>query len=121
MHFDQSKLWRRVLISLPIFVAAFALMLIDFNVLWRYFAWSNQTLSCFTLWAATVWLARKGSWYIVTLLPALFMTVVCVTYFLFAPRPEGLGLPTMAAVGAGVIAALAMLLLFATKRKKLAE
>ena len=121
MHFDQSKLWRRVLISLPIFVAAFALMLIDFNVLWRYFAWSNQTLSCFTLWAATVWLARKGSWYIVTLLPALFMTVVCVTYFLFAPRPEGLGLPIMAAVGAGVIAALAMLLLFATKRKKLAE
>ena len=49
--FSQGKLWRRALISIPLFVLTYVVMTIDFNVLWRYFAWSNQTLSVFTLWA----------------------------------------------------------------------
>ncbi|MBP3638608.1 MAG: carbon starvation protein A, partial [Muribaculaceae bacterium] len=64
----------------------------DFNVLWRYFAWSNQTLAMFTLWAASVYLWRHGRMYLLTLIPAMFMTTVCCSYLLFAPRPEGLGL-----------------------------
>ena len=110
--FPQKKAWKRAVLCLPIFGVTFALMLIDFNVLWRYFAWSNQTLSVFTLWAVTVYLARHGKFYVISLIPALFMTVVCVSYILFAQSPEGFGLDYTLAVGAGVAVAVIMLAMF---------
>ena len=63
-----------------------------FDMIWRYFAWTNQTLSVFTLWAITVYLVRgkKGYYYYVTYLPAVFMTAVCTTYICIAP--EGFGM-----------------------------
>jgi carbon starvation protein CstA len=51
-----------------------------FDVIWSWFGWSNQTLSVFTLWAITVYLVRQKKNYFITLIPALFMTVVCMTY-----------------------------------------
>ncbi len=88
----QKKIWSRLMITIPLCLLVAGILMIDFSVLWRYFAWCNQTLATFTLWAVTVYLARHGKLYIVTLLPAMFMTAVCVSYVLFAPRPEGLGL-----------------------------
>lgn len=119
-NIDQKKIWRRILVSLVIFVDVFLFMMIDFNVLWRYFAWCNQTLAVFTLWAATVWLARHGKVYAVTLLPALFMTAVSISYLLSAPRPEGFGLPMAVALGVGCTTGVALLILFMSKRKNLA-
>ena len=101
LHIDQSKIVKRLLVSVPIFVAAFFIMLIDFSVLWRYFAWCNQTLAVFTLWAITVYLARHKKAYIITLVPAIFMTAVSVSYILYAPNPEGFGLNYNVAVGGG--------------------
>lgn len=92
LHVDQSRITRRLMVSLPLFAATFVLMLIDFNVLWRYFAWTNQMLAAFTLWACTVYLARHGKTYVITLLPALFMTSVVSCYIFVAPSPEGFGL-----------------------------
>jgi len=106
LKFDQSKFWKRLVLSLPIFALAFTVMLIDFKVLWRYFAWCNQTLAVFTLWGCTVYLARKHRAYIITLLPAIFMTTVSVSYLLCAPRPEGFGLDLSLAVSAGVAVSL---------------
>jgi carbon starvation protein CstA len=74
-------------------VVTFILMMIDFEVLWRYFAWCNQTLATFTLWACTVYLARNQKFFWITLVPALFMQVVTVSYILLAPAPEGFALP----------------------------
>lgn len=111
-NFDQTKIWRRLLISLPLFGLTYLIMCIDYNVMWRYFAWINQTLAVFTLWAITVWLARQRKLYVVSLIPALFMTVVCVNYILFAPRPEGFGLSPMLATGAGIAVAAFLLFLF---------
>ncbi|MCC8072146.1 MAG: carbon starvation protein A [Bacteroidales bacterium] len=94
MGVKQDKIMKRLAISLPIFLVTFIVMLMPYEVMWRYFAWCNQALSVFTLWAVTVWLARTGRLYMVTLLPALFMTAVCVTYIFYAP--EGLNSLTSA-------------------------
>lgn len=108
MHFDQKKFWRRVALSLPIFILAALVMLINYKILWRYFAWCNQTLAVFTLWAATVYLARHKKAYIITLLPAIFMTAVSASYLFCAPRPEGLGFNYVIAIGIGCAVAVAL-------------
>ena len=108
LKFDQSKFWKRLALSLPVFALSFLVMLIDFKVVWRYFAWSNQTLAVFTLWACTVYLARKHRAYIITLVPAMFMTAVSISYLMYAPRPEGLGLDLSVSVAAGVAASVAV-------------
>ena len=71
LHIPQKKIRNRLLVSIPIFILAWLVMMIDFEVLWRYFAWCNQTLAVFTLWALTVWLAREHKCYWLTLIPAL--------------------------------------------------
>ena len=53
-----------------------------FNMIWSWFGWSNQTLSVFMLWAITVYLVQQKKPYVITLIPAIFMTVVCVTFLL---------------------------------------
>ena len=101
LHLSQKKVWTRLVLCLPLFAIATALTFMDFNVLWRYFAWFNQTLACITLWAATVWLARKQKFYYICLLPAMFMTVVCTCYIIIAP--EGFSLPYEWGMTAGLI------------------
>ena len=123
----QKKIVNRLMVSVPIFVICFVVMLLPYDVLWRYFAWCNQALSVFTLWAITIWLASRKRFYYISLLPALFMTVVTVSYILFAP--EGFGLLTdylfglkidyWIAIGAGVGVACAFLLMFYNKLQKL--
>lgn len=112
LHFDQRTIMRRLLVSLPIFAVCFVVMKIDFNVLWRYFAWVNQTLAVFTLWSITVYLARHNKFYYVSLIPAIFMTMVSVGYILFAPSPEGFGLGIEVAIAAGVAVSALILGLF---------
>ena len=106
MNLEQKSIRRRLYICVPMFLAAIALLVYSmrdasgFDMIWRYFAWSNQTLSVFTLWAITVYLvcARKNYW--IALIPALFMTCVCSTYLCIAP--EGLQLPHPVSYGIGL-------------------
>lgn len=121
LHVDQSSVRNRLLITIPIFVLSAIIMMIDFNILWRYFAWSNQALSVFTFWSLTVFLARerKGLSYLITLIPALFMTVVCVTYIMFAP--EGLSLNYHLSLGIGLGVATLFVVLFARFKHRLVK
>jgi len=93
LHINQKPIVKRLLISTPIFLLTFLILQMNFDVLWRYFAWCNQTLAVFTLWTITVYLARQKKFYPVALAPALFMTCVTSTYLFAANRPEGIGLP----------------------------
>lgn len=93
LRFDQKPIVKRLIISVPIFIITFLILQMNFDVLWRYFAWCNQTLAVFTLWAITVYLCRRERLYIVSLFPAVFMTFVSSTYLFAAQRPEGIGLP----------------------------
>jgi carbon starvation protein CstA len=83
---------------------------INFGVIWRYFAWSNQTLATATLWTITVYLAKTGKLYWITLLPSLFMTMVISTYIMVAP--EGLGLSANIAYIVGMVCTLCSLAIF---------
>lgn len=91
LRISQKRFVNRFVIAIPMFAIAVGLRFLDFNVLWRYFAWTNQTLACATLWAVTMWMVRRNKNYWMGLLPSLFMTVVCVAYILVAP--EGFQLP----------------------------
>ena len=110
MRLDQRPILKRLAISVPLFVAGFVILQIDFAVLWRYFAWCNQTLAVFTLWALTVYLVRERKLYAITLIPALFMTAVCSTYIFIAG--EGLALSRNLSYALGGAATLAALGLF---------
>ncbi len=99
LEWDQRPIPRRLMIALPLFLCVFGMVFVDFNVVWRYFAWTNQTLAVFTLWAGTVWLYKKSQitndklqitnyryGYLIALVPALFMTMVCSSYIFIAPE-----------------------------------
>ena len=108
LHIKQNKIYKRLILSIPLFVVAFILMFINFDVLWRYFAWTNQTLAVFTLWTITVWLARRRRIVYVGLIPALWMTMVCSTYILVAP--EGFLLrPSIGYLCGGIVTLLCLL------------
>ncbi len=93
LRIKQDKIVKRLLLCAPLFAISVVLMFVDFQILWRYFAWFNQSLSVLTLWAITVWLAKNRKFFYITLLPALWMTMVCTTYILVAP--EGFQLSSM--------------------------
>lgn len=96
LKLNQKPKMNRLYVCLPIFVVSIALLAWQssnpdgFNVIWQYFGWSNQTLSVFTLWTITVYLVRKNKPYVITLLPALFMTGVCSTYLFISKQAFGL-------------------------------
>lgn len=110
LHIDQKPIFKRFMIALPLFVATFILLQINFDIIWRYFAWCNQTLSVFTFWALTVYLYKEKRNYWITLLPALFMTAVCSAYIMVAP--EGFGLPLYIGYITAAIVCLVFTLLF---------
>jgi carbon starvation protein CstA len=112
----QRSVKSRLYITLPIFGVVFLLLQINFDVIWRYFAWSNQTLAACTLWAVTVYFVRQKRFYWITLVPAVFMTMVCSTYLLVAP--EGFALPYAAACTGGAVFTVAMLLVFVLWMKR---
>ena len=97
----------------PLFIVAFGLTRIDFNIIWRYFAWSNQTLAMIVLWAAAAYLVHENKAHWMASLPATFMTAVSITYIFQAP--EGFKLPTTIAYPAGIIAAVAAIVIFYIK------
>jgi carbon starvation protein CstA len=122
LNMEQRSISKRLIICIPLFVVAIALLLYSqkdkdsFDMIWRYFAWTNQTLACFTLWALTVYLSLEKKLYAVTLVPALFMTSVCAAYIFVAP--EGFAIETSIGQTIGVAAALVSLVAFLIWRRK---
>lgn len=116
LKMSQKTFVRRLLLCLPLFAISVCLLFLDFNVLWRYFAWTNQTLACITLWAATVWFAKLDKKWIITFVPAVFMTCVCTSYILVAK--EGFELNYTIGLCVGLLAAIASLIGFLSWHKK---
>ncbi|WP_316861832.1 carbon starvation protein A [uncultured Cohaesibacter sp.] len=110
LNLDQAKINKRLLIALPLFAVAFVISLVDFNIIWRYFGWSNQTLSMLVLWSAAIWLARKAKFHWIATVPAVFMTAVDAAFILQAQI--GFNLPTNISNIGGIVIAIASLVAF---------
>jgi carbon starvation protein CstA len=86
LKLDQKPIKNRLLIGIFIFSATFLLTLTNFDIIWRYMAWSNQTLATLVLWTITIYLVANKKFYLITLIPAIFMTAVTSTYLFIAPE-----------------------------------
>ena len=117
---NQETMKNRLTLALPIIILAGLITQIDFNVVWRYFAWLNQSLATIVLWTGAVYLMQKvdGKAFLSALIPAIFMTTVTTTYILFAP--EGLQLPLMPSTLAGLTCAAICFVQFWRTRHNLA-
>lgn len=115
LNYNQKPIKNRLLVSIPLFAIGFFLTRIDFSIIWRYFAWSNQTLAMIVLWTISVYLLQEKKFYWVTLIPAVFMTAVTSTYLLFAP--EGFSLSKDISYLLGALLTLAALAGFFIYRK----
>lgn len=113
--YNQKPLLNRFLISLPLFVLAYLLTQLDFSIIWRYFAWTNQTLATIVLWTITVYLLNERKNYWITLIPSIFMTAVVMSYLFIAP--EGFHLSYIFSLSAGGLAALCLIVWFSFKIK----
>jgi carbon starvation protein CstA len=110
INYSQKSIKNRIIISTPLFIVALGILQINFDIIWRYFAWSNQTLATATLWTVTVYLAKSNKFYWITFLPSLFMTMVISTYIMIAP--EGLSLSPNISYIIGTICTLVSLIIF---------
>ena len=112
---DQKPIRNRLLITVPLLVIGGLLTWFavtnnnGFQIVWRYFSWSNQTLAMISLWMATAYLVRFGKkkyGSLLTAMPAAFMSAVSLTYILMAN--EGFGLSSSVAYPAGIVFAAAL-------------
>ncbi|MCC8153057.1 MAG: carbon starvation protein A [Tannerellaceae bacterium] len=117
LKIDQKPIRKRLWISIPLFIVGFLILQMDFSVIWRYFAWLNQTLAVFTLWALTVWMAGTKRNYFITLLPALFMTAVCSTYIFAAPEGFALSIHLSRGIGITITLLLGFYFFYSIRKK----
>lgn len=103
---------KRIAIGITL-VAAFimiALCLLDFQSLWYYMSWLNQTLACFTLWTCTAFLlkvTKRRIYSLITAIPAMFMTLVVSSFIMNWSRGLNLDYEIAMVIGAIVTIVLA--------------
>lgn len=120
---EQKSIKNRFLIAIPLFAVGIILCQVDFSIIWRYFAWSNQSLAAFGLWSSSVWLMKRKRNFYITLLPAIFMTLVTVDYIILAPEGFAALLTSLephvrAIIGIGIAAVVALVATIAFFRKQ---
>lgn len=124
-HIDQTSVKKRLGLSAIIFALVAVILVFakmnsnGFNILWRYFAWSNQTLALFAFLAISVWMFMNGkakyAW--MPLVPGGWYAFITVTYI--ANAKIGFNIPWMGAYIIGIVAAVAyvgIVLWYAKKR-----
>lgn len=118
LNYDQRPILNRLIVSVPLFAIGIGIAFIDFDVIWRYFAWSNQALSVITLWMITSWLMRRKSKFsILALIPAIFMTYICSSFVFVSNQFIGMGACDLAYIyGGGATAIIAGLMMVLIRR-----
>ncbi|SJZ54456.1 carbon starvation CstA family protein [Selenihalanaerobacter shriftii] len=107
---SQTETGNRFKLAIPLFAIGVILSQMDFSVIWRYFAWSNQTLAMVALWAGAAYLKQNGRLHWIATIPATFMTAVSISYIIIAP--EGFGIQGSLSTIVGVLVAVIALIWF---------
>lgn len=103
LKFEQRTLWKRFAIACPLFLIGIVLLFVDFDVVWRYFAWTNQAMSVVTLWVIVVYLKKHKRNIWVALPPAMLMTYICTSFVFISGQFIGMANHTLAYVLAGAV------------------
>lgn len=85
VNFSQKGVAKRLSVAVPLFLVGVFLAMIDFQIIWRYFGWANQSLATIMLFAGAAWLMRRGKFHWICTVPAVFMTAVCISYICYEP------------------------------------
>ncbi|WP_411676625.1 carbon starvation protein A [Caproicibacter sp.] len=115
-HIDQTKIPKRLAVSIPLLAVGALLTQMNFSIIWRYFSFSNQTLAMIVLWAGAAYLCKWKKSSMVSLMaavPATFMSAVTSTYFVMAP--ECLNLSTSIAYPVGIVFAVICVVIYVVK------
>ncbi len=133
-NFDQKKISNRLILTAPLLVIITILLFVNFEPVWRYFSFVNQSIAAISLWGGSVYLYNQEHrkinptkykyGYLISLIPAVFMTMTCSSYFLLAP--EGLrfikfGIPTVGYSIAAIITISVLIIFFKKVRQNNAE
>ena len=127
---DQAKYKNRLILTIPLLVAGSFICRLDYSVVWRYYAWTNQTLAMIVLWAATEYLRQEKKNYFFTMVPATFMSAVSATYFAVAPEClgrlwEAIGISDkiyyLIGIGVGILFSICATLFFFKKKRQTEE
>ena len=113
LRLPQKNKVNRFAIAIPMFIVAIAITFVDFDIVWRYFAWSNQTLAMIVLWTGSAFLVhfKRSHW--ITTIPALFMSTVTMAYIFQAK--EGFMIPSAVANLLGIAFAAVLFVFFMAK------
>lgn len=123
VKFKQKTINSRLIISIPIFIIVLGLLAFSienpsgFDTIWQYFGWANQALSVFTLWAITVYLTVHHKPFLISLVPAIFMTTICTAFILTSKN--AFDLPMTVGVVAGLSLSFVFFAIFASNYKRL--
>lgn len=117
MKLEQRTIWKRFAICIPLFVLGWWITTVDFDVVWRYFAWTNQSLATVVLWTIAVYLFRRKVNYWLALLPAVIMTYVCSSFLFVSNQFFGMADRTTAYLLGGVLTLLITLMMIHILRK----
>lgn len=113
-NYGQKQSGARLSIAVPLFAVGIALTFVDFNIVWRYFGWSNQALATIVLWTAAAYLVKRGSIHWVASIPATIMTAIVITYICM--EKIGFNLPYTLSMVIGFVVAAASLGFFLSRR-----
>lgn len=115
---NQKPIKNRFAISFPIFAMSTALMFIDFNILWRYFNWANQTTAVIALFVSTAYLIYKSANYWVTLIPGVFMLYMVILYLLTEKIGFGLEMQLSYYLSAAITAVILVVFIIYVRKTK---
>ena len=112
---NNHSLTKRLIISVLVLSGGIAMSFFDLTTIWTYFGWANQCLASITLWMASFYLYQKGKNYLITLIPAGFITSVCITYIMY--DKIGFRLPLNWSVITGAVVSALLVIIFWYKKR----
>lgn len=86
LNIDREKKKNRLFVSLIIFAVVASILYYakadasGFNILWRYFSWTNEGIAVFAITVISVYMMRNSMPYLMALIPGMFYMFIISAY-----------------------------------------